>query len=1003
MSADVFAEHYKKLNAQQRLAVDTIEGPVMVIAGPGTGKTSILTLRIANILRLTDTPANGILALTFTESGVHSMRRKLASYIGSSAYRVHLFTFHGFAQEIISRYPEYFPRIIGGAIASDSERYSILEDALSKGEFEIIRPFGKPLMYVRKAMSAIQDLKRDGVDPDAFKRILVGEEKAIKGSDDLYHESGRAKGSMKRMYVDALRNNAKNKELATLYKRYEELLHDRSLYDYDDMLGELVGALKKNDSLLRTLQEEYLYILADEHQDANNSQNAVLELLSNYRDTRNLFIVGDEKQAIYRFQGASLENFLYFKKRYPDAVVIFLDSNYRSTQTILDASHALMTTGDVPLLVPRPRLIAEGEKRQESVAVIVTDYDTTDDEDEGVAKQIKQDIEQGYQAEDVAVLVRTNAELSEIGRVLEGFKIPFTVFTDDDVLADLDIGKLIRLFRAIVSPDRDELIAEMLFIDFLGVHPIDAVKIIRTAKESRRSVLDLLSHKEGRPAVSDGSAVDSLARNFMRWMLSANNGSALDAFLSIIEDVKFQEYLLTKRQSLEKIEKVAKLYDEIKTYMVAHKDATLKSFMASIDTLLRHGSPISFSRRSLGARGVHVMTAHKAKGLEWKKVYIPHALDAVWGNRRTVSGFKLPPPLGGGEDSEQNEDERRLFYVALTRAKQSVVISYSRVDVRGKDRDISQFVSELPASCIALVRGTPVESSERLARATVRHTQLTRTIWDTAYLREIFEEQGLNATALNNYLECPWKYFFKNLVRLPEAQSPHLHFGNAVHSALKFLADERHKENVCNEESVLAVFERELSRKPLAVNDFKTTLLKGKKILPIYYAKRASLWHTNTITEFDISGVHIDIPNGQRVLLRGRIDKIELLPGGAVNVVDYKTGSRKTRNEILGKTKNASGDIKRQLDFYRLLLELHDAGAYTMVSADVDFIEPSEAGVLYPLEHFEMSHEDAERIRLEIIRVAQEIMEFNFAGRGCGEKECTFCRLSTLIDNSSHT
>lgn len=998
MKDDVFLSKYSGLNTEQKKAVDTIEGPVMVIAGPGTGKTSILTLRIANILRKTDTPANGILALTFTESGVHSMRKKLVEYLGSQAYRVHIYTFHGFAQEIITRYPEYFPRIIGGVVVSDSERYAMLENALFAGEYETIRPFGKPTLYVRKALSAIQDLKRDGVSPSDFVDILEKEHTSIMNNPDLYHEKGRYKGKMKTEYSELLRNNEKNRELASLYGEYEKELRARELYDYEDMLLELVRALKKHDDLLRTLQEEFLYILADEHQDANNSQNAILELLSDYRDTQNLFIVGDEKQAIYRFQGASLENFLYFQKKFPSAVVIFLDSNYRSTQTILDASHSLMAGhGETPLL--RPRLTSASREKMEEKPVRITEYQTHDDELEGIASSIQKTIELGTKAEDIAVLVRTNAEISQVGRALQGFSIPHTLFTDDDVLKDSDIAKLMLLLRAVVYPEQDELIGSMLLIDFLGVHPVDAVKLNRATHELRATALEVLSHKKILSELFQPEAVEELSRKFKQWMVEANNESILDIFLTIVSETKFQEYLLTKQESLEKIEKLAKLYDEVKSFLTTHKDAKLKDFIVSLDTLLRHGGAISFSRRSLGGRGVTVMTAHKSKGLEWRHVFIVNVADKVWGNRRQIGGFRLPEPYGDTEEGERNEDEKRLFYVALTRAKELVDLSYALLDSQGKDRLISQFAQELPVDLVTRVEGESFGSSDRLLRAKVLRESDIRTIFDTQYLKEIFIDQGLNATALNNYLECPWKYFFKNLVRLPDAPEPYLHFGNAVHAALKNLADARREGKEFTEDDFLHAFNVDLQRRPLSKKDLAGSQKRGKKVLPVYFKQRSASWHNNSLTEYGIQGVHVSLTDGTDLLLRGRLDKVEILDSSHVNVVDYKTGKFKTRNEIEGKTKNSIGAIKRQLNFYRLLLELHDNGKFEMTQGTVEFVEGDEKDRIHH-ETFIMSHADALEVSQETVKAGEEILAFAFWDKSCGEKDCEFCTLKeTLFGN----
>ena len=280
MSELVFKRLYAKLNPKQREAVDKIQGPMMVIAGPGTGKTSMLTLRIANILKKTDTPPDAILALTFTESGAYSMRRKLVELIGAPAYRVGIFTFHGFANHIIRRFSESFPRIIGSRSASVSDQLEILEQIFLKNRFTLIRPFGDIFHYVPKTLHAIRDLKRENVSPEAFKKALLKEKKAAQKTPDRFHTKGRFKGQLKADYRDLIRKLEKSEELADAYRAYEDALHKERLFDFEDMILEVIRTLEKDRSLLLTLQEQYQYILADEHQDANNAQNRILELLA---------------------------------------------------------------------------------------------------------------------------------------------------------------------------------------------------------------------------------------------------------------------------------------------------------------------------------------------------------------------------------------------------------------------------------------------------------------------------------------------------------------------------------------------------------------------------------------------------------------------------------------------------------------------------------------------------------------------------------------------------
>src|SRR3989344_8655164 len=291
MEDEKFKEYYTKLNNRQRDAVDTIEGPVMVIAGPGTGKTQILALRVANILRRTDTQADSILVLTFTESGVYSIRKRLLEMIGSAAYKVHIHTFHSFSNTIIKEYPDEFPRVIGGNPISDIDQIRFVEEIFLAKNFSSIKPYGDPLYYVRPALSTIKALKREAIYVEDFKDIVGAQKKEFKNLPDLYHEKGAFKGKMKGEYADLEKKIAKNEELMIVYEEYEKRLKDAKLYDYEDMILEMVRTLEGKGSLLLELQEEYQYILADEHQDANQAQNKILELLSNFHENPNLFIV----------------------------------------------------------------------------------------------------------------------------------------------------------------------------------------------------------------------------------------------------------------------------------------------------------------------------------------------------------------------------------------------------------------------------------------------------------------------------------------------------------------------------------------------------------------------------------------------------------------------------------------------------------------------------------------------------------------------------------------
>jgi len=984
MKEDLFKSAYESLNKQQKKAVDTIEGPVMVIAGPGTGKTTVLTLRIANILKKTDTPPDGILALTFTESGVVSMRRKLVKMIGPAAYRVGIFTFHGFAEEIINRFPNYFERILGGSIATESEKLSILERALSEGQFELIRPFGSPLHYVRGALHTISDLKRDAVSPNGLRDVLTREEASILSKEDLKHEKGKYKGEMKSFYKDALKNIFKNRELATLYEMYEKALQAGNLYDFDDMLLELLRAFKEHPDLLQSVQEEYLYFLADEHQDANTAQNSIIELLSSYFDEPNLFIVGDEKQAIYRFQGASLENFLYFKNKFPTAEIIHLDENYRSHQSILDAAHALSESlpGDKSL---RPRLLSKGDSKEGLIEIV--SYETEVDEVFGLSELLNNELKNGRKAKEIAVLVRTNKEISDIGSVLRDAGLPVTLYQDEDVLNDPDVAKLFLLLRSINDPANDTFLAEALYIDFLGLDPIKVTRALNEKKQKRgegSKTFDLLIE------------FPEFSGLYKKWVAIAKNKSALEVMTSIIVDSNLRETLLSEKNSIEKMNLLSTLYQEISTRQSHNKNLTLGDFLQDIDTLEEHGVKLSFSSRLRKVDTISIMTAHKSKGLEWETVVIPHAVSGKWGSKRVSADFRLPYPLGTTMQSGQEEDERRLFYVALTRAKEHVLLTYSAQSHDGRDLVPTQFIEELPQEFTSFSKGTSVGPTAPLLGALVSKASKENTLWDEEYLKETFLDQGLNATALNNYLECPWKYFFKNLICIPDVLEKHQMYGTAIHFALAEMTTSLKFEKKFELRDLLHSFENALEKQPLNQKDFDDSLKKGREVLEYFWHSEREGWHKNALSEFKISGVMLNLPSGEDLVLRGRLDKVDILNESQVCVVDFKTGKPKTRNQILGETASSLGNEKRQLDFYRLLLDLYDEGKYQMIEGTIIFTEPDEKGRIKK-ESFPMTDLDAERIKAESIRVAEEILGLAFWDKECGDKNCEWCKLRKVL------
>ncbi|MEK7582863.1 MAG: ATP-dependent helicase, partial [Patescibacteria group bacterium] len=606
MPHDQFQKYYQELNKEQKSAVDAIEGPVMVIAGPGTGKTQILTLRIANILAKSDTPAEAILAVTFTEAGVIAMRKRLAEIIGSQAYEVTITTFHGFAHSIIQKYPESFPRIIGSANITEADQVKIMEEVIegAKG-IKILRPFGDRFHYLGDVLHAIQTLKREGISPDDLGKIVEREAKAFTSRDDLFHLKGAHKGKMKGEHKDTEKQIEKNHELAMLYEAYQAALTEQKLYDFEDMIMEVLGAMQSNADLLLQLQEQYQYVLVDEHQDTNNAQNRILELLMSYHDNPNLFIVGDEKQAIFRFQGASLENFHYFKNKFTGAKLITLTQNYRSTQTVLD--------------VAKTNLVAKAGHPESAIQIL--EAATSDSELYMAVQDIKQKITNKADAAEIAVLYRNNRDALPMARMCDKLGVQYHIESDLDILADPDIRKLVLIFEALQQFGEAEYLMSLLYLDIWGIEPLEVHRFIVSAGGGSSSGGKMAELKKTFP---------DIYQKLSSWKTVAHNKGLLELFDTIVRDSGLLASFLARPDSVEALEKLGTFLDYLRRTLETHEGATLDDFMASLQRMKEHRILMRGALAGRSPGKIRLMTAHRAKGLEFEHVYIINCFDGHW-------------------------------------------------------------------------------------------------------------------------------------------------------------------------------------------------------------------------------------------------------------------------------------------------------------------------------------------------------------------------------------
>lgn len=1008
MTSQAFDEFYKKLNPQQKLAVNTIEGPVMVVAGPGTGKTQVLTLRIANILLQTQINPENILALTFTESAVFQMRKRLVEIMGTPGYRVQIHTFHGFCNDVIQYNPESFPSLIASQAATELDQIQLLEAIFNTVSLALLKPFGDPLYYLRPALVAINDLKKEGMAPNHFAQTLKKQEEDFSKIDDLYYDKGAYTGKMKGRYQELQRDINKNKELLIVYKAYQKAMEEKKLYDFNDMLLEVIAAFETDAQLLLRYQERIQYVLVDEHQDTNAAQNKIVELLCSFYDNPNLFVVGDEKQAIYRFQGASLENFLYFKLLYPEAVLISLVDNYRSTQTVLDAAASLIKNNQMSLkLLPEEHdLKAQGLYAEEPVRVIgVNDYN---EEYHYLAADIKLKISNGIEPSQIVVLSRNNRDLNPLVEILESKNIPYILETDANVLSDPYVQKLILLMRVTNSVDDDVAMVAAMHISFLEINPLDIYRLTKLAQENKKSLCQ---------TIWEDSLIDSLnlkthnqirrfGQKLLDWKKASFNEDFARIFVDFLKESGLLEMLMADKRGVDVLDKLAGLYSDIKVQIEKNPQFNLSDFLHHLDLIQQHNISIKKSNKPVIKNAVRLMTAHKSKGLEFDHVYIINVFDGHWGHqRKRASLFNLPwEYLGVNLIERVNfdviEDERRLFYVALTRAKREVTISYSTCSREGQEQSPAQFITEIAEAFKLKVDIQEFEknflSNKQAIFIPKRKTdkkELEKDFLENKYFfSELFLHRGLSATGINNFLECPWKYLFRNLLQIPDMRTKSQVFGSAIHLAVSRFVKEKDYQK--NGDNLVKNYLNYLNTQSLSKLDRRELEERGKSILPLFYGQIITGWGKGILSEFSVRGVKFS----EKVILNGIIDLIEPIGKGSnIRVHDFKTGKPKSRRDLEGLNVSSTGNYKRQLFFYKLLLDHYQQGRMKMTEGVIDFVEPDSKGICR-VESFEITKDEIKDLEDLILDIAEQVCNLSFWNQRCKDQDCYYCQVRSFLD-----
>lgn len=1015
-----YTEIYNRLNDEQRDAVDTLEGPVMVIAGPGTGKTQILAARIGKILLHTDALPENILCLTYTDAGVVAMRKRLQQFIGAEAYKVNIYTFHAFCNDVIQDNLSLFEKTSLDPI-SELERveyFKILIDGFEKNH-PLKRYRGDVYYEANHLSNLFSTMKREGWKVAYINEKIKEYEAALNDRDDLIYKNSRAgqytKGDKKPKYYEEVKRMEKLRAAVAEFDNYQQLMRSRKRYDFDDMINWVIEAFESNTGLLADYQEKFQYILVDEYQDTSGTQNKIVQLLINYWEQPNVFVVGDDDQSIYRFQGANVQNMLDFANSYTAALkTIVLTNNYRSIQPILDVSRTLISSNKERLVNQLPGLSKELLAANTTINHLqhqpeINEYNTAFEEMAAITLHVEKLLEQGTPPGRIAIIYKENKYGEELAHFFRQKNIPVYSKRSINLLQQPFVKKIVTLLQYLnaehdIPYGGDELLFEILHFDFYKIPPIEIARLTVEVNQLKLkgetiSIRKLLSDKADKPAKTlfDAGLNESMrhvSQVLEQLIADVSNVTIQQLMDNIITNAGVLRYIIHSDNKVELMHFLSAFFDFIKEENRRNPALTLEGLMNLLSLMQTEGLALPMMRTTGNDKGVNLLTAHGSKGLEFEHVFVAGTNASYWEKKRKNNrGFKLPDTIFSSAATGSDEEElRRVFYVAITRAEKNLYISYAKMN-DGKELEPSMFLVQIQDQHGLQVNKKYLTADEIFDFQKLSFAAQAPVIDDTEqdFITALLEKFVMNVTALNNYLNCPLKFYYQNLIRIPSGKNEATEFGSAIHFALERLfkkMQEGRQDAFAPVKTMLDDFEwyMQRHRENFTKEAFARRLEQGSIIIPAYYEKYIHTWNKVVAVELNVRGV---VVNG--VPLKGKIDKLEFY-GKDVNVVDYKTGNVTKAKEKLNGPDNKfahGGDYWRQAVFYKILLDNYRQKDWRVVSTEFDFIEPNTQQQFEKLKVV-IEPADIETVQNQITESWQKIQKKEFY-KGCGKPDCHWC------------
>jgi DNA helicase-2/ATP-dependent DNA helicase PcrA len=989
----VFAQKYKALNTEQKSAVDALDGPVMVIAGPGTGKTEVLAVRIANILDKTDTPAYQILCLTFTRSGVSAMKKRLERYIGDVARQVEVNTFHSFAQNLVQKQYELLDFETPPELLDEKGAILLCDEILHRETWEYLRPRGNSATYFRDIKSLISLLKRERLAPQTFLEMVEEEITTVQNDPISISSRGESKGSLKKEIVTKIESLSRTKEVVKFYTIYEKEKRDRALMDYDDVLMYAVQLVENFDDVRADIYEQYLYVLVDEHQDSSGVQNAFLRGVWGEQEKPNIFVVGDDRQLIYGFGGASLEYFEDFKTAFGRAQLITLVQNYRSTAPILSLADTLLASA---LTKEKLQSNCKGDD-----VIGLYEYQYPRDEIIAAGLYFKKLLGQGVAPEELAILVPKNHHVRSAIATLRNMDLPVSIGGALSLFATREYECMMRVLGILQNPYDAKLIAESLFDYTAGIPPIAVHQFLHNTN-TRTLSLDTLLQTGGDMNLFDtANLIYEWGQKLVSWV-AASQTLSVEQLVQKIGMELFVDTATDHTALVRAVEVVRTLVHLAQNKNTAKKVA---DFISYIQRLESYGENIPLATLE-SESGITVQTLHASKGLEYDHVWIAHMNESVLMGQK-AGGFTLPEKIKQHVEVRDREVARRELYVAITRARSYCTISYAAMTYTGTPLALAEILQDIPK--VHFAQKTAQETQTELLasgptvyiqNATEAHTDAVAEI--VHIVQNQYTKTRVSVTLLNNFFSCPWKWYFRNLLQMPESKNDSLVFGSLVHSCIEWILKNKKipiKKEL--EEKIDALFlKQDIAENSTSKKMKKECIAAVMGWVQTYFEALQNMYESE-------QSISCRLPEFGDMQFYGKIDLLETYPDGSYRVTDFKTGSSKTASSIEKiSDKGRLSDYMRQLAMYSFLI-IHSGRSGAVAESRLLFLE-AEKSDKHALYSTHIEPDIIEKLIADIREYTASLLAGEWIYRPCEEKnyggghaECEYCKRAKNLFNIS--